>query len=58
MKNGIFYQENFGNGKRRECRVKVKPSEGAFFNSDESMHLNDNKFLKNKSVSNIFLLIF
>ena len=58
MKNGIFYQENFGNGKRRECRVKVKPSERAFFNSDESMHLNDNKFLKNKRVSNIFLLIF
>ena len=28
MKNGIFYQENFGNGKRLEYRVKVKPSEG------------------------------
>ena len=58
MKNGIFCQENFDNGKRRECTVKVKPSEGAFFNSDEPIHLNDNKFLKNKRVSNIFLLIF
>ena len=54
MKNGIFCQENFCNDKRRECRVKVKLGEGDFFNSDEPTHLNDNSFLKNKRVINIF----
>ena len=54
MKNGIVGQENFCNDKRRECRMKVKPGEGDFFNSDEPTHLIDNRFLKNKRVINIF----
>ena len=58
MNGEIFCQENFCNDKERECRMKVNLGESPNFNSDEPIHLNDNKLLKNKRVSIIFFISF